>query len=264
LCDGAEAHLEVEAAKAKLNSKEQELQDSSARFERLQGSKEKVEAELLQSVRQRREAQLSWNEQRTELEGRLQVHLCPRTMCALATMPHKCGIGSGSTLLAPIQDSTDQIKACNEGQWHLEQKIQTLSKELDTRTELLVAKRAKKRKWKAEYLEKESKTVTMRQELRDKQFAVEKAVQRFTALEARLEAGTQIQLEQKSELKGLKSVADLEAMLQKWQEERNSFDQQFRAAQEVSFPIYACKKDGTRISHRQFIPCPNSKMLFAG
>lgn len=65
--------VDVDSFQSKLATKNEELADASSRFERLQGAKEKVEAELLHVVKQRREAQLSWTEKRTELEGRLQV-----------------------------------------------------------------------------------------------------------------------------------------------------------------------------------------------
>lgn len=68
-----EIQVDVDSFQSKLATKNEELADASSRFERLQGSKEKVEAELLQVVKQRREAQLSWTEKRTDLEGRLQV-----------------------------------------------------------------------------------------------------------------------------------------------------------------------------------------------
>lgn len=71
----AEIKIDLDSARASLASKKEELSDARQRFDRLQGSKERVEAELLMVTKQRREAQLSWTEKRTELEGRLQVLL---------------------------------------------------------------------------------------------------------------------------------------------------------------------------------------------
>jgi hypothetical protein len=73
---GSENKVDFDSMKSKLVAKNEELSDARARFDRLQGSKERVEAELLQSVKQRREAQLSWTVKRTELEDRLQVFFC--------------------------------------------------------------------------------------------------------------------------------------------------------------------------------------------
>jgi hypothetical protein len=84
-----------ESVKVKLAAKKEELADASSRFDRLQGSKERVEAELLQVVKQRREAQLSWTQKRSELEGRLQVLLIAGFAvlscdCSTLSTPHGC------------------------------------------------------------------------------------------------------------------------------------------------------------------------------
>jgi hypothetical protein len=69
----SEIKVDFDSVKSKLVTKHEELSDARARFDRLQGSKERVEAELLQAVKQRREAQLSWTVKRNELEDQLQV-----------------------------------------------------------------------------------------------------------------------------------------------------------------------------------------------
>lgn len=48
-----------------------------ARCDAVQGGKEKTEAELLQCIKQRREAQLAWNQQRDTLEQKAQVRRSP-------------------------------------------------------------------------------------------------------------------------------------------------------------------------------------------
>jgi chromosome segregation ATPase len=91
-----------------------------------------------------------------------------------------------------MQDAKEQAQAVAEEQKTLEQESQRLERELAAAAEVLEAKRAKKRKWKAQCMAHDSNTAELRQQLADKQFAVEKAMRRFKALEARIEAGTQL------------------------------------------------------------------------
>jgi len=64
---------EVEATKRQTAAKTKELRDVKVRCDALQGGKENSEAELLHCMRQRRAAQLAWNEQRAVLEIKVQV-----------------------------------------------------------------------------------------------------------------------------------------------------------------------------------------------
>lgn len=79
----ADLKYEVEAAKRQAAAKTKELKDVKARCDALQGGKEKTEAELLQSIKQRRESQLAWNEQRAALEKKMQVCGWPPAAIAL-------------------------------------------------------------------------------------------------------------------------------------------------------------------------------------
>lgn len=69
----AELETEVSTAQAKLQERNKELTDSVGRFELLQGSKDKLEAELHACIHQKRTAQLGWNEQKAALEAEVEV-----------------------------------------------------------------------------------------------------------------------------------------------------------------------------------------------
>lgn len=89
----ADLKYKVEAAKRQAAAKAKELKDVKARSDALQGGKEKTEAELLQSIKQRRESQLAWNEQRAALDKKVQV--CGWHLVAMALNctchPHEHG-----------------------------------------------------------------------------------------------------------------------------------------------------------------------------
>lgn len=137
-----------------------------------------------------------------------------------------------------IQDAKDQIQAAAEEQKAVDQENQRLERELAVSAEVLEAKRAKKRKWKAKCMTNDSNTAELRQQLKDKQFAVEKAMQRFTALEARIEAGTQLKADSADDdtAPKLRNVADLESMLAQKQSDCSTLQKKLQAAKEVPPP----------------------------
>lgn len=135
-----------------------------------------------------------------------------------------------------LQDAKDQIQAKIDEQKDMEQEHQRLEKEIAAATEALEAKRAKKRKWKEQCMAHDSATAALRDELKDKQFAVEKAMQRFKALEARIEAGTQLSKEQETEQPREaqdEGKADWEAKLARQQAECTVLSGKLQAAREV-------------------------------
>jgi hypothetical protein len=69
------AGLQSEAATTleKLKVRNKDMKEAVNRLELLQGSKEKVEAELHACIKQKRKAHLAWNEQRSMLDTNLQV-----------------------------------------------------------------------------------------------------------------------------------------------------------------------------------------------
>ena len=84
-------------------------------------------------------------------------------------------------------------------------------------------------------MEHDSTTVELRQQLKDKQFAIEKAMQRFTALEARIEAGTQLKKDsvESDAAAHLGNVPELESMLAEQQTHCSVLQQKLQAAKEV-------------------------------
>lgn len=134
-----------------------------------------------------------------------------------------------------MQDTKDQVQAVVEEQKAMEQDNQRLQRELADSAEILEAKRTKKRKWKAQCMSHDSHTAELRQQLKDKQFAVEKAMQRFTAIEARIEAGTQLQ---KDSVGGdatpnLRNLPELESMLAEQQAHCTALQRKLQAGTEV-------------------------------
>lgn len=134
-----------------------------------------------------------------------------------------------------MQDAKDQVQAVLEEQKALEQDKQRLQRELADSVDVLEGKRAKKRKWKAQCMAHDSHTAELRQQLKDKQFAVEKAMQRFTALEARIEAGTQLKKDsvENDAAEHLGNLPELESMLAEQQTQCSVLQQKLQAAKEV-------------------------------
>ncbi|NJR42651.1 MAG: hypothetical protein HC767_08255 [Akkermansiaceae bacterium] len=134
-----------------------------------------------------------------------------------------------------MQDAKDQVQASAQEQQAVDQENQRLQRELAAAAEVLEAKRAKKRMWKAQCMTHDENTAELRQLLKDKQFAVEKSMQRFKALEARVEAGTHLKKDTVDEHAQHKprDVADLEAILAQQRETCITLQEQLNAAKEV-------------------------------
>jgi predicted RNase H-like nuclease (RuvC/YqgF family) len=134
-----------------------------------------------------------------------------------------------------VQDAKDQMQAVAEEQKALGQENQRLQRELAAAAAVLEAKRSKKRKWKAQCMANDSQTEELRQQLKDKQFAVEKAMQRFKALETRIETGTQLKDIADNSAPKLRNVADMEARLVQQQADCILLREQLQDAQDVLF-----------------------------
>jgi hypothetical protein len=80
VCAGFKA--ELQKTSERLAEKSKDLKEEVYRFELLQGSLARVEAELHASVKQRREAQLLWNDKCSKLEDQLRV----RSPCTVALL----------------------------------------------------------------------------------------------------------------------------------------------------------------------------------
>lgn len=91
---------------------------------------------------------------------------------------------------------------------------------------MLEAKRAKKRRWKELHSQKDAECKQCEGFLRDKQYAIEQAVLRFAAIDARIKAGEIFQAGQttghSTEMVGEAVIAELNCTLTKWQEERQA------------------------------------------
>lgn len=96
-----------------------------------------------------------------------------------------------------LQEAQEHTKRVAEEQRALQQETDRLQGELEGKSGKLEAKRAKKRKWKALHTEQAAESMRMGDLLRDKQFAIEKAVLRFAAADARIKAGEMFQDGQK-------------------------------------------------------------------
>eukprot|EP00892_Ulva_mutabilis_P002273 jgi/Ulvmu1/12046/UM083_0059.1 len=226
---------ELEAAKRQTAAKAKELQDVKARCDAVQSGKEKTETELLQCIKQRREAQLAWNEQRAALEGK-------------------------------VQEAREQNRTIANEQRLLQQHIDRLQGELTTSAQKLEAKRAKKRKWKELHNERAAAHTHMGDLLRDKQFAIEKAVLRFAAADARIKAG-QMFKETHNGVPGSNSgteagavVQELEAALEKQRQERQELQDCLQSAKteeqdaEAKFSVaVACGNEVERAAAQQAV-----------
>jgi hypothetical protein len=104
-CSCAGLKAELEKTNERLAEKIKDIKEEVYRFELLQASLARVEAELHASMRQKREAQLTWNDQCSKLEDQLRVRspVYRSTLihvCSLIFRPHKCLEPSSFNLLS--------------------------------------------------------------------------------------------------------------------------------------------------------------------
>lgn len=137
---------------------------------------------------------------------------------------------AGSLHALVLQEASEQARSCKDGQRTLQQEIDTLRGEIDASTHKLEAKRTKKRKWKELYRQQEAACSNMAEVLRDKQFALEKAVLRFAATDARIKAAEIFQEEPRearfsSNTEGVAVVHELEQALAKKQQDRQELQE---------------------------------------
>lgn len=129
-----------------------------------------------------------------------------------------------------LQEASEQARRCKDEQRTLQQEIDKLQGEIAASAQKLEAKRAKKRKWKELHGEQEAACSNMAEVLRDKQFALEKAVLRFAATDARIKAAEIFQEEPReaacsSDTQGAAVVHELEQALAKKQQERQELQE---------------------------------------
>lgn len=137
-----------------------------------------------------------------------------------------------------LQEARDQAKRAQGEQRAFQQEIDKLRDELAESASKLEAKRAKKRRWKELHGEQQVEVARIGDVLRDKQFAVEKAVLRFAAVDARIKAGEIFQ-EQPRELtctggaEGSDVVHELEQALATKQQERQNLQEALQSHKAV-------------------------------